>query len=78
MTPGASYHCIQFRPGKLWLVSHLLRDGSEVACFRLSNLPIDLIHECFVSIPGDLGSGLQVSPVVVRSSLTSLRSRCLG
>lgn len=46
MTPGVPHHCIQFRPGKLWLMSHLLRDGNEMGCFRLSNLPVDLIPEC--------------------------------
>ena len=33
----------------------------------LFNLLVDVIPECFVSIPGDLGSGLHVFPVVVIS-----------
>ena len=52
--PCASQCCIQFRPGKFRLLSHLLGDGDEVGCFSLSNLSVDLISECFVQVAWDL------------------------
>ena len=70
VTKGGTSSCasqcsIQFRPGKFGLFPHLFRDGDEVRCFGLSDLSVDLFSECLVSIPGGLGSGLQVLAVVV-------------